>query len=122
VHALPAGGAVGALFQLDLGEVAPGLDPVVLASVHVGPVRGVIEGARLSVPGESGTEDLVLAAGTASPEGLALVPARAAVDLRALASGGPLPLRLELAGAAFAGPQSVTLDVCVTRLVPHGVF
>jgi hypothetical protein len=116
-----AGGVASAWVDVDLGEVAAGLDPVALTSVHIRPTSGAdsldfVEGARLSVMTGAGGVATVLAGGGAlSDDGLPLSLPPEGVDLRAFSSGGRLLVRLELAGPLLARPPSVTLDVCVTR-------
>jgi hypothetical protein len=124
-EAATGGGAmVRASVEVDLGEVSTGPDPVVLSSVHLrsggGAPLGPVQTARLS----GGTEGLEVAVGgpfAAEGQGLALSPA-AGVDLRALASGGRVTLQLELTGGLPAGPSPLTLELCVTKMTPHGRF
>jgi hypothetical protein len=113
--------AASASVDVDLGEVAAGPDPVVLASVHIRPASGpasldFVEGARLSVTtGPGGVATVLAGGGALSEDGLLLSLPPAEVDLRAFSSGGTLPVRLELSGPLPAGPASVTLDVCVSK-------
>ncbi len=111
----PPGGVTSGLVDVDLG----GGDSVVLTSVHIRPSAGgaslaFVEGARLSVPAEAGgTGALLASGGSLSDDGLELFLPPGALDLRALASGQRLAIRLELAGSLPQGPLSVTLEVCV---------
>jgi hypothetical protein len=124
----PGESAASGLVEVDLGEVAAGLDPVVLASVHIRPTSGpeslsFVEGARLSVQVEPGGAGAVLAAGgVASDDGLFLSLPTGGLDLRALSHSGWLPIRLELLGKPPLGPLSVTLDVCVHKPIQHGIL
>jgi hypothetical protein len=125
---LPGESVASGLVEVDLGEVAAGLDPVVLASVHIRPTSGpeslsFVEGARLSVQLEPGGAGAPLAAGgVASDDGLFLALPTGGLDLQALSRGGWVPLRLELFGKPPLGPLSVTLDVCVHKPIQHGIL
>jgi hypothetical protein len=122
--AASAGAAAGASVEVDLGEVATGPDPVVLSSVHLrsstGEALGLVETARLSAV-SGGAAPLLAVAGQPESEGrvLSLSPA-AEVDLRGLASDGRVTLQLELTGSFAAGLSPMTLELCVTKVTPHG--
>jgi hypothetical protein len=120
------GGATGFL-EVDLGDVAPGLGPVVLASVRLRPSVGLasldfVEGARLFVKDSAlGPGALLAAGGSRQADGLSMT-LPPAVDLRALAPGGVLAVSLELEGMPPESAVSVTLDVCVHPQNPHDVL
>lgn len=116
-----------ALVEVDLGELATGPDPVLLTSVHLRPssVGGAlhrIEAAQVSVSRGAGPRSLLAAGGGAEDDGSVLLfPAlETEVDLRALSSDGHLPLHLELAGQVPDGLSPLELQVCVTKVTPHG--
>jgi hypothetical protein len=116
-------GATG-FVEVDLGDVAPGLDPVVLASVRLRPPEGLasldfVEGGRLFVKDAAlGQGALLAAGGSREADGLSMALAPA-TDLRAAAPGGVLAVRLELEGSPPDSAVSVTLDVCVHPQNPH---
>ncbi len=124
----PGESVASGLVDVDLGEVAAGPDPVVLASVHVRPTSGFaslgfVEGVRLSVPLDAAGAGALLAAGAVGADDgfwLSLPPGGA--DLRSLSSGGWLPVRLELLGKPPGGPLSVTLEVCVHKTLHYGIL
>jgi hypothetical protein len=127
--AAPEGaGPASAAVDVDLGEVAVGLDPVELASVRVRPASGpesldFVEGARLSVSGSAGSAGIFLAGGGfISAEGLLLSLPETALDLKTVSTGATLPVRLELAGRIPAGPLSLTLEVCVNKGNRHVTY
>jgi hypothetical protein len=123
----PSGeGPESAVVDLDLGEAAAGQDSVVLASVHVRPASGAglgfVEGARLSVESPSGAGAYLAGGGLVSEGGLLLALPEAGVDVKALATGSSLPVRLELEGRLPAEPLSLLLEVCVNKGNPHVTF
>jgi hypothetical protein len=127
--ASPGGdGSASALLDVDLGELASGPDPVELASVHILPVPGgesllgIVEAVELSVQPSSGRSVRLLAArGPAGDDTPVLsLLGDGPLDLRRLAPGGRLPLRLEITGKLPQGPWSVTVEVCVTTVTPRG--
>jgi hypothetical protein len=122
----PGQPGLSGFLEVALGDVAPGLDPVVLASVRLRAAPGLslsfVDGALLSVRDASGGPSAVLAAGgTRDEDGLSMaLPSEA--ELHALAPGGVLPISLELEGTPPAAATSVTLDVCVRPPSHYGVF
>jgi hypothetical protein len=120
----PSGaGPASAVVDVDLGEVAAGLDSVVLASVHLRPASGpgldFVEGARLSVESASGVGTYLAGGGFVSDGGLLLSLPEAEVDVKALSTGSSLPVRLELEGRMPAEPLSLLLEVCVNKGNTH---
>ena len=122
----PGQPGLSGLLDVALGEVAPGLDRVVLASVRLRPAPGLslafVEGALLSVREASGGPSALLAAGGTRDDGGLSMALPSEAELRALAPGGVLPISLELEGTPPAAATSVTLDVCVRPPSHYGVF
>jgi hypothetical protein len=121
-------GTPSALVEVDLGEVLTGPDPVMLTSVHLrrpsggAPLR-FVEAAQLSVPGGMGPAGSLLAAGGIADddERVVLFPVLdTEVDVRALASGGRLPLQLEVVGTSPPVGASLLVQVCVKKITPRG--